>query len=60
MDAHTFGDAKAAVNLVRILNEEENFIYRRKSCNILSKYLSSIKIISSISDEMIRRSVLGI
>lgn len=58
MDKFTFGDSKAAVNLMKTLNAPFYSLYARKVCRLLAKQLQSIKAIMAIPDQTIRKAVL--
>lgn len=58
MDKCTFGDSRAAVNLITTLDTPEYSRYQRKVCTYLGKQLQSIKAIGDISDKTIREAVL--
>ena len=58
MDNHTFGDSKAAVNLVGILNKPEHRLYTRRASRMLAKYFTSLRAISNIPHKETRETVL--
>jgi len=59
MDKNTFGNSKAAINLVNTLNEPEYQDYAHKACNILSLQLGEIHAINNITDDRMRKAVLN-
>lgn len=58
MDKYTFGDSKAAINLVKTLGMPEYSLCARKVSRLLGKQIQSINAIMAISDKGVRRAVL--
>ena len=56
LDNCTFGNSQSSINLVGILNEVENQIYAHTASRILTKYLESLKHLSSLPDKNIRET----
>jgi len=60
IDKFTFGNSRAAINLTNILNMPEYSSYAPKALRILSKYMTSIKALTSIPNKETRETALGI
>lgn len=60
MDKHTFGDSKAAVNLLRTLEEPDYYKYRRVVSSVLAEYFSQTASIMGITDITLRKAVLKV
>ena len=58
MDKFTFGDSKAAVNLVEILDKPEHSLCSPKALRMLSKYMTSINALEAIPHKGTRETVL--
>lgn len=58
MDKHTFGDSKAAINLVTTLETPEYQVYQRLSCKRLSKQTEALKALMFIPDKNTRETAL--
>ena len=58
MDDCTFGNSKAAINLMRILNNPGYQLYARRASRMLAKYLTSLKAIGDIPLKETRETVL--
>ena len=56
MESYTFGDSKAAISLIKILNEAESEWYVKKAVRILSKYFKALASLSHIPDKGIRET----
>ena len=60
IDSCTFGNSKAAINLIKILQNPENSIYCHKVLKILSKYMTAIKSLTFIPQKGTRETALSI
>jgi len=60
LDACTFGDSKAAINLIGILNGVEDKRIKHRASKILSKYQGSLKPLSRIPDKEIRETAYNL
>jgi len=58
MDKSTFGNYKAAVNLMATLDTPEYSQCAKKVCSLLGRQLTSIKAIMAIPDDTVRKAVL--
>ena len=56
MDKYTFGDSRAAVSLVSILDKPDNESYEHNASRIIDKYLKSLIALRHIPDKSIRET----